>query len=509
MYQGNHLAHALRRGAGPAAQGVFAVAAAGGHVTRHAELWDMAERVAAVLVAEGVVSGDRVAVQVDKSVMALACYLGTVLAGAVHLPLNTAYHAAEVDYFLRDAGPRVFICDPDRQAVLAPVAQAAGVTQVLTLDAAGAGTLADAVRDAVPLRDAVPRGADDLAAILYTSGTTGRSKGAMLSHANLASNAAVLVDAWRFTAGDVLVHALPIFHTHGLFVAINVTLMAGSGIILHQTFDAAAVLADLGRATVLMGVPTFYTRLLDQTGLTPQAVAGMRLFVSGSAPMLTQTHHRWQDRTGHRVLERYGMTETNMNTSNPYEGVRKPGTVGLPLAGVDLRIVDDAGQAVGPDTPGGIEVRGPNLFRGYWQMPDKTAQDTTADGWFITGDLGTVDAEGYVTIVGRSKDVIITGGYNVYPKEVETVIDALDGVIESAVFGLSDPDAGEVVAVAVVLRDGGAITADDLAARIAPVLARYKQPRSWHVVEALPRNAMGKVQKTTLRQDFGPAGGGV
>ena len=502
MHDDNHLAHALRAAALGRQDTPFATDALTGAVTTHGQLWAQAAAMAGALVALGVTPGDRVAVQIDKSVAGLACYLGTVLAGAIHLPLNTAYPPAEVAYFLTDAAPRVFVCDPAKRDTLEPVAAEAGVTHLLTLDADGQGTLADAARAATPLDRAVPRGADDLAAFLYTSGTTGRSKGAMLTHGNLASNAATLTDHWRFTDGDVLIHALPVFHTHGLFVAINVTLMAGGAIILHRNFDAAAVLADFPRATALMGVPTFYTRLLDQPGLTRDACAGMRLFVSGSAPMLLDTHLKWQDRTGHTVLERYGMTETNMNTSNPYDGLRKPGTVGLPLPGVDLRLADADGNPVPQGEPGGIEVRGPNLFKGYWQMPEKTAQDMRPDGWFITGDIGTMDADGYVTIVGRSKDVIISGGYNIYPKEIESLIDDIPGVSESAAFGLPDPDFGESVAVAVVLERGAALTADQIAATLAPQLARYKQPRAIHIVAELPRNTMGKVQKNQLRAAF-------
>ncbi|SEN83387.1 malonyl-CoA/methylmalonyl-CoA synthetase [Loktanella fryxellensis] len=496
----NHLVDALRQAPHAA---TFAIDAATGAVTTHGALWDMAARHAAALIGLGVQPGCRVALQVEKSIAGLACYLGTVMAGAVHLPLNTAYPGAEVAYFLTDAAPRVFICDPARLAELAPVAQAAGVTHVLTLNADGAGSLADAAAEAAPLTRPVPRGPDDLAAFLYTSGTTGRSKGAMLSHDALLSNALTLRDLWQFTDNNTLIHALPVFHTHGLFVAINVTLLAGGAIILHRSFDPAAVLADFGRATALMGVPTFYVRLLDQPGLTPDAVAGMRVFISGSAPMLMDTHARWQARTGHTVLERYGMTETNMTTSNPCVGLRKPGTVGLPLPGVDLRIVDDAGQAVAAGTPGGIEVRGPNLFQGYWQMPDKTAADMRPGGWFATGDIGTQDGDGYVTIVGRSKDLIITGGFNVYPKEVESVIDALDGVVESAAFGLPDADLGEVVAVAVVLAPGAVLTAEGIVGGTAGRLARFKQPRQVHLMDALPRNTMGKVQKAALRAMFG------
>ncbi|WP_386678998.1 AMP-binding protein [Loktanella sp. R86503] len=502
MYSANCLAAALRAASIEQGDAPFAIDAGTGQVTTYDTLWTKAEAMAGALIALGVTPGDRVAMQVEKSVAGLACYLGTVLAGAIHLPLNTGYPAAEVSYFLNDAAPRVFICDPAKLDIMTPVARDAGVSHVLTLDANGAGTLPDAAATAIPLTQAVARTKDDLAAFLYTSGTTGRSKGAMLTHGNLTSNAATLCELWQFTNKDVLIHALPVFHTHGLFVAINVTLLAGSAIILHPNFDAAAVLADFPRATALMGVPTFYTRLLDQPGLTKTACAGMRLFVSGSAPMLLDTHLKWEQRTGHTVLERYGMTETCMNTSNPYTGQRKPGTVGLPLPGVELRLANPDGTPPTKGDPAGIEVRGPNLFKGYWQMPEKTAADMRADGWFITGDIGQIDDDGYVSIVGRSKDIIISGGYNIYPKEIEGVIDDIAGVVESAAFGVPDADFGESVAVAVVLEPGAQVTPDGIKQMIASQLAPYKQPRHIQILAALPRNTMGKVQKNQLRDTF-------
>ncbi len=393
------------------------------------------------------------------------------------------------------------MCDPARRDALAPVAEGAGVAQVGTLDADGAGTMAaEAAGQTGDFAD-VARGPDDLAAILYTSGTTGRSKGAMLSHDNLASNALTLVEHWRFTADDVLIHALPVFHTHGLFVATNTVLMAGAAMLFLPKLDPAAILSLMPRATAMMGVPTFYTRLLREPGLTPEATKGMRLFVSGSAPLLAETHRDWQARTGHAILERYGMTETNMNTSNPYEGDRVAGTVGFPLPGVDLRVVDpETGRALGPDEVGMIEVRGPNVFRGYWRMPEKTAAEFKADGFFITGDLGKVDGRGYVHIVGRGKDLIITGGYNVYPKEVETEIDALPGVLESAVIGLAHKDFGEGVTAVVVARPGAeAPTEAGILAALESRLAKFKQPKRILFVDELPRNTMGKVQKNLLR----------
>ncbi|MFM2389645.1 MAG: hypothetical protein RLZZ437_1200, partial [Pseudomonadota bacterium] len=420
----------------------------------------------------GVVPGDRVAVQVAKSPAALATYGACVAIGAVYLPLNTAYTPAEIGYFLADATPRVFVCNP---AVAPPVGP-----HVLTMDGAGAGSLADLAAGMPDRIDPVARGANDLAALLYTSGTTGRSKGAMLSQGNLLSNAQVLVEHWRFTADDVLLHALPIFHTHGLFVATNVALLSGAAMIFLSGFNAGEVMRLLPKATVMMGVPTFYTRLLDQPGLA-EAARGRRLFISGSAPLLAETHRAWEAATGHRILERYGMTETNMNTSNPYAGERRAGTVGHPLPGVELRIMGPEGPVA--EDVGVIEVRGPNVFQGYWQMPEKTAEELRADGWFITGDLGRM-VEGYVEIVGRAKDMVITGGYNVYPKEIELALDALPGVVESAVIGVPHADFGEAVFAVIV----GDVDAGAALAAIAPGLARFKQPKAAVVVRDLPRN---------------------
>ncbi|MCA0451802.1 MAG: malonyl-CoA synthase, partial [Proteobacteria bacterium] len=380
-------------------------------------------RIANRLKALGLQAGDRVAVQVEKSVDALALYLATVRAGGVFLPLNTAYTLAELEYFIGDAGPRIVVCDPSREAGLKPVAAKFGGV-VATLGADGSGSLLAGI-DALPGEFAtVARNGDDLAAILYTSGTTGRSKGAMLTHDNLVSNAETLIGYWRFTPADTLIHALPIYHTHGLFVASNVILFSGAKMIFLPKFDANDVLKRMAKATTLMGVPTFYVRLLQAPGLTKEATAGMRLFVSGSAPLLADTHREWSARTGHAILERYGMTETNMNTSNPYDGDRVPGAVGFPLPGVEVRVADpETGKILGPDEIGMIEVKGPNVFKGYWNMPEKTAAEFRKDGFFITGDLGKIDAKGYVHIVGRGKDLIITGGFNVYPKEIEAEID--------------------------------------------------------------------------------------
>jgi malonyl-CoA/methylmalonyl-CoA synthetase len=459
-------------------------------------LWAGAERMAAALVAAGARPGDRVAVQVEKSLAALELYLGSLLAGAVFVPLNPAYTAAEIGRFLADAEPAVFVCDPARAASLAPLA---GAAAVLTLGADGAGTLAAAAAGQGGFA-AVPRGPDDLAGILYTSGTTGRAKGAMLSHDNLASNAAVLAGLWLFGPGDVLIHVLPIFHTHGLFVATHVTLVSGGQVIWMPRFDPGAVLAAFGRASALMGVPTVYARLLEQPGLTRDAVAGMRLFVSGSAPLAAETHRRWQARTGTAILERYGMTETSMITSNPYDGARLAGTVGFALPGVELRVADPATGATLPaGAVGSVELRGPNVFKGYWRMPEKTAAEFRTDGFFVTGDLGVLDGEGRLTLVGRAKDLVITGGFNVYPAEVEAAIDVLPGVRESAVIGLPHPDLGEAVAAVVVPEPGAAVDAGAILAALAGRLARFKLPRRVFLADALPRNAMGKVQKAELR----------
>ena len=460
----------------------------------------MLARQAHALRAAGVQPGDRIAVQVAKTPEALAVYGAAVALGAIFLPLNTAYTAEEVDYFLGNATPKVFLCDPKRLDELAPVAARHGAA-VLTLDAKGAGSLTDAAANQPDHITPTPRGPEDLAAFLYTSGTTGRSKGAMLTHGNLLSNAEVLREAWRFTASDVLLHALPIFHTHGLFVASNLTLLTGGQMIFLPGFDLDAVLRLLPQASTMMGVPTFYTRLLDDPRFDRDLVAHMRLFISGSAPLLAETHRAFEARTGQRILERYGMTETNMNTSNPYEGERRAGTVGLPLPGVELRIMAE-GQPVPPGEPGVIEVRGPNVFKGYWQMPEKTREELREDGWFITGDIGVQDTEGYVTIVGRAKDLVISGGFNIYPKEVELALDEVPGVLESAVIGVPHPDFGEAVFAVLVAQKGVALESETALAAIRDKLARFKQPKAAVVLEALPRNTMGKVQKNLLRAQF-------
>jgi malonyl-CoA/methylmalonyl-CoA synthetase len=502
MYDQNHLAHAISRASDGRHDATFLTDGRTGKVTTYDDFWANAERMAAALVALGVAPGDRVAVQAPKEPAMLELYVGTVLAGGVFLPLNTAYTPDEVAYFLGDAAPRVFVCEPGKLDALTPIAEDAQVAHMLTLGTDEDGTLVPARDAQEPGFDAVARDALDLAAILYTSGTTGRSKGAMLTHRALASNSETLRDYWRFTDKDVLIHALPIFHTHGLFVATNVTLMAGGAAVFLPGFDAEAIIEAMPSATALMGVPTFYTRLLKDDRLA-EASKGMRLFVSGSAPLLAETHDRWREVTGHAILERYGMTETNMNTSNPYDGERRAGTVGFPLPGVEVKVCDPVSGETLPDGEIGVlEVRGDNVFAGYWQMPEKTAEELREDGWFITGDLAMIDSDGYVTIVGRGKDLIITGGFNVYPKEIEGVIDELPGVLESAVIGVPHEDFGEAVAAVVVAQDGASLDESSLKTGLAESLAKFKQPKRIVVVDELPRNTMGKVQKNVMRETY-------
>ncbi|MER9402796.1 malonyl-CoA synthase [Mesorhizobium caraganae] len=473
-----------------------------GRSIRYGDMLARSAQLAQALKHLGVEPGDRVAVQVEKSPECIFLYLACLRAGAVFLPLNTAYTLTELGYFFGDAEPRLVVCDPARAGDIAPPAKTSGAVTA-TLDSNGEGSLTELAAQQPADFDDMAREPDDLAAILYTSGTTGRSKGAMLSHENLASNARVLAEQWRFTGEDVLIHALPIFHTHGLFVATNVALMAGASMLFEQKFDASRIISLLPRATVLMGVPTFYTRLLLQQGLDAQAAKNIRLFVSGSAPLLSETHKAWRELTGHAILERYGMTETNMNASNPYEGERRAGTVGFPLPGVSLGIADpDSGAALAQGEVGMIEVKGPNVFSGYWRMPEKTKAEFRADGFFITGDLGLIDADGYVHIVGRGKDLIISGGYNIYPKEIESEIDALAGVAESAVIGLAHPDFGEGVTAVVVREPASRITGAEIVGAIAGQLAKYKHPKQVIFVDELPRNTMGKVQKNLLRETY-------
>jgi malonyl-CoA/methylmalonyl-CoA synthetase len=469
----------------------------------YADMSALTRRLAGSLASLQVAPGDRVVAQIEKSPEAIALYLACLQLGAAFVPLNTAYTFAELEYFLGDAAPSLAVVRPGDHQQVQPIAQRCGVRHVETLDERSGGSLME-IAPAQAQPTIARHDASALAALLYTSGTTGRSKGAMLSRSNLASNAATLAQAWRFTAGDVLLHALPIFHVHGLFVAINTVLASGSSMLFLSKFDADQAVRLLPRASVMMGVPTFYTRLLQHPGLNREVVRNVRLFVSGSAPLLAETHREFQERTGQAILERYGMSETLMNTSNPYEGERIPGSVGPALPGVEVRIADpDSGASLTqPDAIGMIEVRGPNVFSGYWRMPEKTAAEFRKDGFFITGDLGKRDARGYVYIVGRGKDLIITGGYNVYPIEVEMEIDALPGVIESAVIGVPHADFGEGVTAVVVPRKN--VTLDEAAIRSAleQRLARFKLPKRVVLVDELPRNTMGKVQKSALRDRY-------
>jgi malonyl-CoA/methylmalonyl-CoA synthetase len=473
-----------------------------GTIYSYGDLFALSAQMAHVLVQQGVKPGDRVAAQVEKSVPALVLYLATVRAGAVYLPLNTAYTLAELDYFIGDSEPSLIVCDPASEQGIQQLAHKVGA-KVLNLDPHGMGSLVSAATQQDQEFNTIPRNGDDLAAILYTSGTTGRSKGAMLTHDNLHSNASTLVDYWRFTSRDVLIHALPIYHTHGLFVASNVTFFSGASMIFLPKFDPEKIMELMARATCLMGVPTFYVRLLQHPQLNTQTVKNMRLFVSGSAPLLADTHREWNAKSGHAILERYGMTETNMNTSNPYDGDRVPGAVGFPLPGVSVRIADpENGQLMSSEEIGMIEVKGPNVFKGYWRMPEKTEAEFKPDGFFITGDLGKIDAQGYVHIVGRGKDLIITGGFNVYPKEIESEIDAMPGVFESAVIGVAHPDFGEGVTAVVVRTKPEQIDEKAIIVALQDRLAKFKQPKKIIFMEDLPRNAMGKVQKNVLRDQF-------
>jgi malonyl-CoA/methylmalonyl-CoA synthetase len=465
----------------------------------YADLERETARIAAFLTGLGLGKGDRVAAQVEKSAQGLFLYLGTLRAGLCFLPLNTAYQRAELAYFLKDAEPRVVVCRTQSVAALSKLCSEAGVPHLYSLDEHGKGTLADALRDVATEFKDPALDENDLAVIVYTSGTTGRSKGAMVTHRNLTSNAQVLKDFWRFTERDVLLHALPIFHVHGLFVAVHTTLVAGARMLFHRRFDPQAVIAALPGATAMMGVPTFYTRLLAEPGLTREAVKNVRVFISGSAPLLLDTFDEWRSRTGQAILERYGMSEAGMITSNPYEGERRGGTVGFPLPGVSVRIAAPDVRILGPGEPGEVQIQGPNVFAGYWRMPEKTKEEFTADGWFHTGDVGQWSADGYLSIVGRAKDLIISGGYNVYPKEIELVIDALQGVLESAVVGVPHPDFGEAVTAVVVQHDDAALDEAAVIAHVKSQIANYKVPKRVVFVKELPRNAMGKVQKNVLR----------
>lgn len=463
------------------------------------DFWSLSGRIANVLAHHSVGVGDRVAVQVAKSIEGLALFLACARLGAIFLPLNTAYTPPEVDYFVRDAEPSLIICEPAKASVLAGMAKT-----VLTLDDRGRGSLAEALQSQPSAFVDAKTGWDDGVALLYTSGTTGKSKGALLTHGNLASNAVTLVEAWDFGPSDVLIHALPIYHTHGLFTATNTVLLSGGSLLFRRKFDVDEVISLLPQATSLMGVPTFYTRLLNHEGLTRESVKHMRLFVSGSAPLLAETHRGFEEKTGHAIVERFGMTETSMNTSNPYRGERRAGTVGLPLPGIEVRVTDPASGALLPRGDiGMIEVRGPNVFAGYWRNPEKTAAELWPDGFFITGDLGSFDGQGYLTISGREKDLVITGGFNVYPKEIEMEIDQFPGVEESAVIGVPHADLGEGLTAVVVLKAGHATFDErEMISELQKRLAKFKVPKRIIAVPELPRNAMGKVQKSLLRQTF-------
>lgn len=473
-----------------------------GSVMAYGQALERTGRIASLFRSLGVERGARIAIQAEKSAQALLTYLAALRIGAVYLPLNTAYTQAEVEFFLADATPALFICRTEDLAAAQGLCRTLAIPNVIALDSDGSGELARAA-DGQPADCPITQvEGHDLAAILYTSGTTGRAKGAMLTHANLASNAAALKDYWRFSSTDRLLHALPIFHTHGLFVATNVTIAAGSAIILLPKFAPAELLRLMPGASVLMGVPTFYTRLLAEPEFTREAAAHMRLFVSGSAPLSPETHRAFTARTGHAILERYGMTETNMNCSNPYDGERIPGSVGFPLPSVELRIADpETGASLSQGEVGVIEVRGPNVFAGYWGLPEKTVEEFRADGFFITGDLGVIDERGYVSIVGRAKDLIICGGFNVYPAEVEAQLDAIPGIAESAVVGVPHPDMGEGV-VAVVQSTSPDLTEAWIIETLSGKLARFKQPRRIVFVPELPRNTMGKVGKKQLRETY-------
>ena len=472
--------------------------------------WQDLERATAMmanlLVSLDLAPGARVAVQVEKSVEALMLYLATLRAGYVFLPLNTAYQSAEMEYFIGNAEPAVVVCSPKNFGWVSKIAFKCGTQNVFTLGDDRTGSLLERTSHCSDRHTPAVMQPDDLAAILYTSGTTGRSKGAMLSHGNMLSNALVLKDYWGWMPGDVQIHALPIFHVHGLFVALHGALINGSKMIWLAKFDPTFVVKKMPEATVFMGVPTLYVRLLQEPGLNKTAVSNMRLFLAGSAPLLIETFSQWQDKTGHTILERYGMSETAMLTSNPYHrgqgGERRGGTVGFALPGVSLRVQDDDGKSVPSGEIGGIQVKGPNIFKGYWRMPEKTKEEFTADGFFKTGDVGKVDAQGYITIVGRSKDLIISGGYNVYPAEIEGYINELPGVAESALVGVPHPDFGEVGVAVVIAKPGAVLDALQITATLKSKLANFKIPKQCFVVPELPRNTMGKVQKNLLRDQY-------
>ncbi len=510
----DHNLFAALRAAFPADLDAVAIEAQSGDGSELCYSWRDLEqgtaKMANLLASLDLPAGSRIAVQVEKSVEAAMLYLATLRAGYVFLPLNSAYQSGEMEYFIGNAEPAVVVCSPQNFGWVRKIAFKAGTAKVFTLAGDRTGSLLEQAADCSDSHTSAPMQADALAAILYTSGTTGRSKGAMLTHGNLLSNALVLKDYWGWQPGDVLIHALPIFHVHGLFVALHGALLNASKMIWLSKFDPQRVVRKLPEATVFMGVPTLYVRLLAEPGLTQEAVRNMRLFIAGSAPLLIDTFKAWRERTGHTILERYGMSETTMLTSNPYaadaryadQSERRGGTVGFSLPGVSLRVQGDDGQPLPTGEIGAIQVQGPNVFKGYWRMPEKTAEEFTADGYFKTGDIGKVDERGYVTIVGRSKDLIISGGYNVYPAEIEACINELPGVAESALVGVPHPDFGEVGVAVVIAQAGAQLQADEITAALKASLANFKIPKRCFVVPELPRNAMGKVQKNLLREQY-------
>jgi len=483
-----------------------------GELISYAELDSRVAQMAAFLTDRGVGPGDRVAVQVEKSAQALVLYLACIRAGLIYLPLNTAYQARELDYFLEDAEPMLVVCRPEQKQSVQTLCEQRKIQLLFTLDANGGGSLSDAAASSPKNFETAENAADDIACILYTSGTTGHPKGAMITHGNLCSNGLKLHKAWGFEAGDVLLHALPIFHVHGIFVACGTAMLNASRMIFLPKFDVDTVLARLRDATVFMGVPTFYVRLLDHSDFDRDLCRHMRLFTAGSAPLLPQTFEEFEQRTGHSIVERYGMTETEMTTSNPYDGQRKCGTVGLPLEGIEVKVVDSDGRDCPVGENGELLVKGDNVFKGYWRKPEKTAEDFTADGWFKTGDIASIGEDGYVRISGRSKDLIISGGFNVYPKEIENCIDEISGVSESAVIGVDDADFGEAVTAIVVREkstgDGAAVEVDEqrIVSHVKTELANFKVPKHVHFLDDLPRNTMGKVQKNILREQFNSQG---
>ncbi len=502
MYDSNYLAKHLRTASLKQNDAVFIHNHENDQLISFEKFFQNSEKIASALISAGIKPGNRVAMQVEKSSSVLELYFGTILAGACFLPLNTAYVSEEIDFFLRDSQPYIFVCDSSKIQTLTKIAKSNKVSHLWTLSADGTGTLVDARNDESPGFTGVKRDPDDLAAVLYTSGTTGRSKGAMLTHMNLQSNAKALVKSWHFTNEDILIHALPLYHTHGLFVATNVSMMAGSSIILMKKFNLDSICRRMSQASVLMGVPTFYVRLLEHPNLN-NAAKNMRLFISGSAPMRPQTHSLWKELTGQAILERYGMTETNMNTSNPNFGERRAGTVGMPLPGIEVIVTDPStGRILKDGITGMIEIRGPNVFKGYWGMPSKTAEELRENGFFITGDLGKISEDGYISLVGRSKDLIISAGYNIYPKEIEQLVDLIDGVLESAVFGVPHPDLGEAVVAAIVLESGFSLNENIIMDSLHNRIANFKLPKKLIFVKKLPRNSMGKIQKNILREHY-------